>query len=315
MPKEVVHWKVAEKVYKSLIDKPKLKEQLEKQYNTYLLGAVFHDALYYYSGENSNFTKIPDALHSSEKEDSFNLVRAFLDPNNYSCQTVSSAGLAFCIGFASHIFTDKNFHPMIYFFTGDYYSENKQTKLGAVLKHRELESKLDLHVESSAHLKSTYDLNIMVEKGLSELESTMKDTIKLHGYNLDLKFSDINSCYKNYALARKIYTSKLASKALSFLCPILPKSVEDVLSLSYFKDSFNFPLDFKTQLAYQNPVTGDICRDSVEQLLENSVNETLQFLDYFLESEMEVKTGPSLETGIPNTMVSQMKYFHPEASF
>lgn len=56
-----------------------------------------------------------------------------------------SALLLFTLGYLSHVALDTLLHPIVYFFSGNYYAENRAEKLRAEARHRAVETIFDLY--------------------------------------------------------------------------------------------------------------------------------------------------------------------------
>ena len=69
MPKEVTHWIIAEKIFQAMPKNSSYKAAIEQHKDVYYLGAVLHDALYYYTGDNRQIKILPDQMHGSEIQD------------------------------------------------------------------------------------------------------------------------------------------------------------------------------------------------------------------------------------------------------
>src|SRR5690606_28826364 len=54
--------------------------------------------------------------------------------------------LAFTCGFLTHFAMDINFHPWVYYLSGNYFDPKPEAQLDAQMRHRIIESWLDLHI-------------------------------------------------------------------------------------------------------------------------------------------------------------------------
>ncbi|MBF0510631.1 MAG: zinc dependent phospholipase C family protein, partial [Deltaproteobacteria bacterium] len=99
MPKEITHWLIARRLAEKL-DGTGYTPSLRQNPNCLMLGAVFHDALFYLPP----YAAIADHWHGIDGEDTFEMVRRLAG----SLDEPSSQGpmRAFLVGVISHIFAD-----------------------------------------------------------------------------------------------------------------------------------------------------------------------------------------------------------------
>ena len=310
MPKEITHWWVAQAVYEDLDDDSKIKHAITAHFDGYLLGAVFHDALYYYTGSTPDFLAIPDALHSAEGQDTYAILRSLMSPENYRNGRVSDFGIALAMGLLTHIQTDKNFHPMVYYYTGDYYADNAAEKHLATRRHREFESKLDKHIQQYMGKEAEHNLSQLFNNAKARFISDFTPVLRVAELAINIAIDDIINGYQNYVLARKLYNARLIAKTLQWLSPILPAAAKEVVSLSYFKNEFRFPVAFQQTLVYRHPVTGKEITTDIRRLLAQSAADSLAASANLLTILQSSEVGPSLETGMVNCPVKAMTTFY-----
>ena len=123
MPRELVHWRVLEG---SLKDAPsKLVQIINENKEAAYLGAIAHDAPYFHKLGKSPFAEVAKFLHGTYGHDTFLPLYELLK----ACE--DDRQRAFVLGMFSHAVADQVMHPMIYYFTGDYYHSDKKLKLKA----------------------------------------------------------------------------------------------------------------------------------------------------------------------------------------
>ena len=143
MPKEITHWAIATTARKNVYYN-RIKCVIDENYASFLVGAVAYDIPYYSRGKSSRIlTKKGDELHGVETckvwEPIINLLQ------NYSVDEdgdIPDFILAFILGCISHVIIDSRYHPLIYYFTGNYYDEDIHIRNIAVFEHRQFESHL-----------------------------------------------------------------------------------------------------------------------------------------------------------------------------
>ena len=208
MPKEVTHWIIAEKIFQAMLKNSNYKAAIEQHKDVYYLGAVLHDALYYYTGDNRRIKILPDQMHGSENQDTYAIITSLFQHQAGLTVNNNEIKIAFIAGILSHIETDCCFHPFIYYFTGNYYDENIAKRQVATIQHRALESLLDLHLAHGIIADKQYNLAFFVNSGLPKLGKLFKQTVMIKSLANQLNFTDLENSFENYVLARKIYNNK-----------------------------------------------------------------------------------------------------------
>ena len=144
MPKEITHWRLAERVGQSLGEGP-LRQAVRACPKAFMLGSVFHDCGYY-AGDSRRYdvASLADRLHGAKGEDTFEVLR--LAVTRCVNQPISPPAVSFLAGLATHIAADCVFHPFVYYFTGNYYDSRLERRRAARRAHRRLEVLIDLFV-------------------------------------------------------------------------------------------------------------------------------------------------------------------------
>ncbi|MGL1957540.1 MAG: zinc dependent phospholipase C family protein [Colwellia sp.] len=313
MPKEVTHWMVANEIYKNLPNNSPFKNYINKHQDVFLLGAVLHDALYYYTGDKPHIKTLPDKMHCSNKEDSYEIINSILSYDKNLSQDQIDIQMAFIAGILSHIHVDSAFHPFIYYYTGNYYHPNPVDRQVAMKQHRSFESLLDLYLAGEQTACKAFDLGEISSSALTKLTKVFASPIKIDNFAMEVDIKDITNCFKNYTLARKIYSSKILSNFLSIVKRFLPSNLKIVLGLSYFNIDLINPINFGEKFSYVHPVSGDEKFTSIQQLKALSIEKCIDTLAS-ISKEVTIHSGCSLETGLANSSVVDMKYFYKHRS-
>jgi len=309
MPKEVTHWLIADEVckHRTINISPEYR-------NVVLLGAVFHDVLYYYIKRDKEIlATLPDKFHGSNKEDSFYFVEELINLYNQADKPDKAVVRAFTIGFASHIFVDINFHPFVYYMTGNSYDKDPVKRKIAVQKHREIECVIDCCLEKDANSHKAYDISAMYKDARQYLEVIFSNGIEYKKYGVRLIIDDILVSYKNFNYARKLFINGFLVKIMAFSEPLLPKSLQAIKQLSYHQHKYYTPSDVTGELTYFDTVTNEPHITTLQAMKERAVYDTLEFchlLPAFFDGTAALPIGPSLETGQVRSSVYDMKYFH-----
>ncbi len=320
MPKEITHWLVAE-------------EALERcsfpfPAGMVRLGAIFHDVLYYArsggASEIRRCTKVANALHGTNGEDTFALLRYYVTIR----KTMEGAGeintqlSAFMLGVVSHICTDIAFHPYIYYASGNCLDE--ATHFMAWHNHRALESAIDLafcrHVD-----RNLYDFSLRSDIAYSKqaLSSIVEHlaTFQRERGGMDIHAKDYERGYAELARLRGYFGSGLLNFAFDgiepLVAPILSKVLPETyshLGLRYSKRSVWSVPNFDAPLYYLHPITGEAQTATLQTLFETAVQETgrvWSLLSKALIFREALPVGQSLDVGLAEVSASAMQYFAP----
>lgn len=314
MPKEVTHWVIAEETAKRL-GQPAFNAVKENR-NALLMGAVLHDALYFYRGKNEEIITLPDSLHGAHNEDTFDVLRRLLTRYFKAKGNERDCLLAFTVGVASHIFTDNNFHPMVYHMTGNYYDEDPKKKTKAVARHRTLEGVMDLYFRPD--YKKHYDLKHILkhcECGFDTLFADLYAVKDADGKERDIH-EDITGSYEFFAWFRGIYAVPFYGNILNAVKFLLPASVKEIAALFYPNRLKKSIPALSGPVTFHNPVTNDKTETTLQELKEKAVQDTVNFCkllekEYLSKNNPDIKEiGASLETGLVNSNVKDMKHYN-----
>lgn len=172
MPKEITHCILAERAVHTLAAaKPSAKSAVGRE--IVFLAEKFPQLLYFGSVSPDIFfydIKLPwemriknrgllwgELIHGTEGEDSLAHVMVMLDIlRDANLQKQVNSGrifsadqhdglLLFVLGYLSHVALDTVMHPIVYYFSGNYYAHDRREKLRAEARHRAIETVLDLH--------------------------------------------------------------------------------------------------------------------------------------------------------------------------
>ncbi|MCX7820952.1 MAG: zinc dependent phospholipase C family protein [Brevinematales bacterium] len=149
MPKEIVHWTIAELVRQKLKD-GLIKQEINNFYSEYLIGAIAFDIPYY--DFSKKMSELGSKLHGKDKR--------YAETNydkiwNYY-QSIPPGLFSFVAGTICHALTDINYHPIVITYTNDIIS-----------KHRKFETELDLFYIGKIQLQ-TYSLKKLIDSTKSK---------------------------------------------------------------------------------------------------------------------------------------------------
>ena len=117
MPEEYAHWTLAEKVYLT-IEYPDLKSLIAENKSLYELGVGVSDTPFYsvLGRRMREFLLAGRRLHGQDGENTFSFLAALRD---YSDLQKNNQAWAFLLGAITHIVADSQFHPFVYYLSGN----------------------------------------------------------------------------------------------------------------------------------------------------------------------------------------------------
>ena len=310
MPKETCHFLIASEIV-SRLDPSPLRRACESDLGLVYLGAIFHDALYYYEGDETEVQELADALHGAQGENTFEVLQV-LDTLGHGPSDLAMPSQTFRLGVASHVFTDVHFHPMVYFFTGNYYASDPAQQLLAQKCHRKLEAQLDWLLAKDAIFERTHKLVHILGQYREKLKAILEALCKSGPLFQEVSAEQLLSAYDSYAMAQRVYQSRLLMTGLKGARFLLPKNLQhtvDQLNTLSFTRKLEPDYAFLDHgFEFRHPVTNALIRTSVSELREQAVCSTLDYLATAPQRSAS-DWGPSLETGMAKVGVTSMAYF------
>ena len=278
------------------------KEAIQKHLDAYRLGAISHDAPYYHRYGKSEFRFIAKYLHGGFGHDTFEPLLKLLEGAE---KDSDDRATSFILGMFSHAVVDQVFHPMIYYFTGDYYDADKTKRKLARSRHRLFEVYLDSYIRKSKQFSISPDLFDETEKASTVLA--------------ELSFPKGLEYKKNSEKEWKESLNLLLELQGAFHSTVVGALVRGINLLSFkkfleldclFSFGRNEPLEMlglKNQ--FKNPATGIESNSSVDELIELAISRLSKlFHDLENGSRAELK-GSSLNFDTFDTTAVDAKYF------
>lgn len=164
MPREGTHWAILENTLSGLEEEgscPALVRVLHGHRAAAYWGAVYPDVPYYLE-RDPEFEKIADHLHGVWRTDTFDPIRALSHrvlSDMPAVETLPAACWAFIIGGITHVIADSVFHPLIVYYTGNYYESDIKIQNEVRRRHRLIESYLDIWVADEYQIEYAANLN------------------------------------------------------------------------------------------------------------------------------------------------------------
>lgn len=315
MPKEIVHWMVAERAA-GLLSGGQFGPALSRCPKGLRLGAVWHDILFYLRGEHpAGLKALPHLLHGSHGEDTFELLR--LHARHLHARKDQPLPTAFFVGLASHIFADAAIHPLVYHLTGNYYDTDEKRRTGAVRRHRALECLLDMVAAGGPVAVLGQSLRELVAglEGPLDLACPPEAVAALAGCAPKAARQGLADALDTYCTMQALCRMPTLSRLLRELSTLLPDSLREIAALFYAPQLYEQSAAVSGRMDYRNPVTGEALSASLAELMEQAARRTAEFCAAQTPAIMargelaEVGPGPSLDMGLPGISVSQARFF------
>lgn len=315
MPKEIVHWMVAERTAE-LLDGGPYSAALARCPNGLRFGAVFHDALFYLRGEHpAGLKALPHRLHGSHGEDSFELLR--LQAAHMHARRDQPLPTAFFVGLASHIFADATLHPLVYYLTGNYYDTDERKRTAAVRRHRALECLLDMLAAGGPDEVRDQSLRELVNglEGNLALACPPENLASLAGCDAAAARKGLDEALETYCTMQNLCRMPMLAGLLRDFSGFMPAGLREIAALFYAPQLYDQAPAVVGRLTYRNPATGDRLQGSLEELMELAARRTAAFCAGQVRSIVArgelagQDPGPTLDMGLPGVPVTQARYF------
>jgi hypothetical protein len=319
MPREFTHWLVAGKVANELKNTI-FANSLTKYKNILLLGANFHDIVFYTPRvfKKGEISRLPDILHGSEKEDTFDILKTVVDSINRTNN--NDHLIAFLVGLISHIFTDSTFHPMVFYYAGHFSKKGWLSQSNQ--RHRKFEALMDYYLCRDMMGNPEYFLSNLLNNPKYPIKELFRESFSEYFIKDKKKFvKALYLGYRKFSVIQNLALNLGINKILSIIEPYLPFRLKDATTIRYDPDLLNYLEFISGEIKYKNPVNGDNCSSTLQSLLEKSVKKSVSFcmmIEKFIIEKKHLElsyVGPSLKAGLPSVSVKEMKYFYEKDVF
>jgi len=315
MPKEIVHWLVADRAAQLLSGGP-FAPALARCPKGLRLGAVWHDILFYLRGEHpAGLTALPHRLHGSHGEDSFELLR--LQAAHLHARRDQPLPTAFFVGLASHIFADATLHPLVYHLTGNYYDTDEGRRTGAIRRHRALEGLLDMVAAGGPEAVLGLSLRELVTglEGSLDLAVPPQAVAALAGCTVPAAKAALVAALDTYCTMQGLFRMPTLGSLLHDLGWLLPGSLREIAALFYAPQLYEQSAAVSGTIQYRNPATGEALSGTLAGLMELAARRTAEFCTaqapaLLARGELATdQSGPSLDMGLPGVPVTSARFF------
>jgi len=279
MPKEITHWLIAEAVSKRL-EGTCLEGPLSRNPNLLHIGAIIHDAPYYYlKGDfDSRFGSLPTRLHGTV-DDAVELVERLLRHLLVQAEEDREKLTAFLVGLVTHLFADALMHPLIFYLTGPYDARDARRRNAARQDHRMLESLVDMCIAGGYHAVRGYSLAAYIrnsEMSLLRLHDHL-DRSWLGDEDTERFAEGLLFSFKFFSLMQSLYRNRLVGRLAPLLFRIAPPQVREVLALAYSPGLMDQCRKIEGEILYRHPATGEGCKGDIRVLFREAVDRSVDF--------------------------------------
>jgi hypothetical protein len=315
MPKEITHWIIAEKAYRTLETNSGLKAIIKQYKNLYLSGAVIMDTPFYllYGNGKDVMYKVAAQLHDNpiNSVDFGARVIAQFPPQ------MTEAIIALLLGVITHIHADSSFHPMVYYFSGKKDSANQKASKSAGYRHHKLETFLDLYFKETLQLKNRGLFSNVLDKIEMDKKLFLDVLSALYKMNMNIDRVHIEKSLLMHRRIQAMFDKNLPRMILQLLNTIPGLDFREYLSNFYPQHKPKADSLFLAPFSYRHPVTGENLQHSVTDLETHALEGILDMF-HSIERNREVSSfvegfrrlkGPNLYAGVAGRSESEMKYF------
>lgn len=319
MPREVTHWLVVERALQQVAERSASESMLLTAARRYpaavRLGALAHDAPYYYRLGGSSFEPVAERLHGRHGEDTFEPIRSLFwaakEQVAQKKEVDPQALYAFTFGMLTHAVTDIHFHPLVFYFSGNYYDTDPVARLRARGRHRLLETYIDTWFLGTQSLP----FSRRIAEHLREAQPTMPAILQLLESVLP---GTQPGCWSSSFQ----YISWLQGRFISAPWGAMFRVATTIAPSLYPLDAlFDFGRRkpaalFSAPLAYRNPISGEAVTASVEELLTTAstvcANYLIELDSWILghaPQPLAGRRGASLNFGVENATPEQSRTY------
>lgn len=279
MPKEITHWLIAEAVSKRL-EGTFFEEPLRRNPNLLHIGAIIHDAPYYYlKGDfDSRFGSLPTKLHGTV-EDAVELIESLLRYLLGLPEELKEQLTAFLAGLITHLYADALMHPLIFYLTGPYDARDLKRRSAARQDHRMLESLIDMCLAGGYHRVRSHSLAAYIrdaEMPLLELHDHL-DKTWLRDEDTERFAEGLLSSLRLFSFMQSLYRSPLAGRLTPFLMAVSPPQLREVLALVYSPRLMGHCWRIEGAIPCRHPSTGEMRSQNIRTLFQDAVDRSVEF--------------------------------------
>lgn len=314
MPKDCIHFTIAEKTARRLAD-TQYAAPLDHARDTLLLGSVFHDALFYAATRAGRpLERLAHTLHGADGQDTFTLVRL---QGHHAAQTNSPEAIAMLVGIISHLYADAVMHPLVWHLTGDYYAEDPATRSMTRQRHRALESLMDMVACPDKLRAPTYSLRRMLQARRTPWDAILPLTQlgEIADVSARTTHRELTTAWRIYAALQAAYGMRPLARMAGAVRRWLPDTLAEIAALFYMPQLLNQAAPLTGRITYRHPVTGAELSSTLDDLMDTAARQSAKLCiriapAVFGDEPFTLDAvGPSMDAGLSETPTSEMRHF------
>ncbi|OIQ51296.1 hypothetical protein BerOc1_03246 [Pseudodesulfovibrio hydrargyri] len=314
MPKELIHFKTAEKTAALLAD-TRFAPGLAAHPQGVLLGAVLHDALFYGATPRAlPMARLAHRIHGARGEDTYALLR--LQARHAARAANRDLAGALLVGMASHLWADTVMHPMVWHLTGDYYAASRREKSLARQRHRALESLLDMTACPEMIGRPLYRIHDQLASlGPALYEALPLDGMaELAGIRPGKAGPALASALKVFAGFQRLFPVRRLAFALYAASAWMPDTAREIAALFYAPQWLDQADRVNGAIRYRDPVSDEVREESAAELMDRAADRAgtlcrrLEPAVFYGAGQVLPETGPSLDSGRRGSGTREMRH-------
>ncbi|MDD2320681.1 MAG: zinc dependent phospholipase C family protein [Geobacteraceae bacterium] len=328
MGKELSHIICAEQTAQSLVGSVGggFLSLLRDYSTSYHFGAIAADTFFYAVRLPSEPERSPccgDMIHGADGNDTSRPVHEMLKflrdtPND----SLYGEKAAFVCGFLTHIALDSTLHPFVYHVSGNYYADCPLERRDSQVRHRLIESWLDLHMLDRASMRLARCRYLSEIRGKGALNrELMRFFLDACEKSFDVHVDSWERLLRGYRvqmLLNAAFRSAMLGKTLRLVDGFLSGRLQSFLALFYPWHYPEVPGEIINFDSFLHPVTGEQRNGGFQHLWRQSLErggEFLESVEKFLflgrdDDELrKVIRGYSLSTGLEGVAISEAVHF------
>jgi len=314
MPKELIHFKTAEKTVVRLGD-TRFAPGLAAHPQGVLLGAVLHDALFYGATPRAlPMTRMAHRIHGARGEDTYALLR--LQARHAAESPDRDLAAALLVGMTSHLWADTVMHPMVWHLTGDYYAASRREKSLARQRHRALESLMDMTACPEMIGRPLYRIhNQLTSLGPSLYEALpLEGMADLAGIKPDKAGPALASAFRVFAGFQGLFPVRWLASTIYAAYAWLPDTAREIAALFYAPQWLDQADRMIGPIHYHDPVSDEVREESVPELMDRAAvraEELCRRLEPVVFDGAGLvlpEVGPSLDSGRRGGGTGEMRH-------